>query len=166
MSLGSRRVAFPNAWRSESRWSMASILKRPLASARRSRFVSLPLLNTAIVTLLRRSEGVRQFVQAQVQGVAARKAFLQRHRSQFVPAKCDHVAKALPLDQVNGGDTKPRCQNPVENGRRPTPLEVSQHGDARLIASTTITRRWASAVGCSLSQASMTVVTAVSNPMV
>src|SRR3989442_7255125 len=124
MSLGSRRVAFPNALRSESRWSMASILKRPLASARRSRFVSFPLLSTAIVALLRPPEVVRQIVQAQVQGVAARQAFLERHRGQFVPAKCDHVAKALPLDQVNRGDTKSCCQNPVENGLRRTPRDA------------------------------------------
>src|SRR5437773_8936461 len=134
MSAGSRPAAFPNALRSESRWSMASILKRPPASASRSRFASLPLLRSAIVIPPRLPEESCQIVQAQIHGVIPSETFLQRQRGKFVIAQRDHVAEALLFDQFNGGDAKPSSQNPVEPRRRSASLEVPQDGDTRLVA--------------------------------
>src|SRR5438876_9015464 len=133
MSAGSRPAAFPNALRSESRWSMASILKRPPAWASRSRFARLPLLRSAIVIPPCLPEEACQIVQAQIHGVIPCETFLQRQRGEFVFAQRDHMAEALLFDQLNGGDTKPRGQNSVEPRRRSASLKVPQDGDTRLV---------------------------------
>src|SRR3989304_3425668 len=100
-----RPVALPRALRNESRWSMASILNRPAASARRTRFTSLPLL-TAVLPL-----------------PPPRTSLRQRDGGDPVSMHGDHVADTALFDQLNGGVPNAGGQDAVKHRRRSAALQ-------------------------------------------